>query len=82
MIKFSLQCDNGHAFDGWFRNNEDYEAQAERKLVACPACGSPDIHIGGKAAVKAPPKPRKRQLALVIALWVIFAGLLASKLVS
>ncbi|MEZ5553949.1 hypothetical protein [Haliea sp.] len=48
----------------------------------CPACGSPDIHIGGKAAVKAPPKPRKRQLALVIALWVIFAGLLASKLVS
>ena len=48
----------------------------------CPACGSPDIHIGGRAAVKPPPKPRKRQLVLVIALLVIFAGLLAYKLVS
>tara|TARA_R110000772_G_scaffold245757_1_gene359245 strand:- start:45498 stop:45704 length:207 start_codon:yes stop_codon:yes gene_type:complete len=48
----------------------------------CPACGSPDIHIGGRAAVKPPSKPRKRQLVLVIALWVIFAGLLAYKLVS
>tara|TARA_R110001599_G_scaffold64147_22_gene180434 strand:+ start:40367 stop:40531 length:165 start_codon:yes stop_codon:yes gene_type:complete len=48
----------------------------------CPACGSPDIHIGGKAPAKAPPKPRKRQLILVVALWAIFAGLLVSKLMS
>jgi hypothetical protein len=48
----------------------------------CPACGSPDIHTGGRAAVMPPPKPRKRQLVLVFALWVLFAGLMAYKLVS
>jgi len=48
----------------------------------CLACGSPDIHLTRKTPAKAPPKPRIRQLVLVLALWVIFAALLASKLMS
>jgi len=65
VIKFSLQCDNGHAFDGWFRNNEDYEAQAERKLVACPACGSP--HVGKSLMAPAVSTGRKREkIALAV----------------
>lgn len=40
MIRFSLHCDHGHEFEGWFRNNADFDRQAEMKLVACPSCGS------------------------------------------
>lgn len=40
MIRFSLHCDHGHEFEGWFRNNEDFTTQAERRLIACPVCDS------------------------------------------
>lgn len=40
MIRFCLSCDNDHAFDGWFRNGEDFETQRKRGLVACPVCHS------------------------------------------
>ncbi|MEP3668650.1 MAG: DUF1178 family protein, partial [Roseibium sp.] len=25
MIRYSLTCDAGHAFDGWFRNSDDFD---------------------------------------------------------
>jgi hypothetical protein len=40
VIRFSLRCDNGHGFEGWFRGNDDFNGQKERGLVTCPACGS------------------------------------------
>jgi hypothetical protein len=40
MIRYRLQCDQGHAFDGWFRNADAFERQSSRKLVHCPDCGS------------------------------------------
>lgn len=40
MIRFSLSCDKDHAFDGWFRNGEDFDAQKKRGLVSCPVCQS------------------------------------------
>ena len=43
MIRFSLACGQGHAFDGWFRSNEDFEQQNGRGLVSCPACGSASV---------------------------------------
>lgn len=46
MIRFSLSCDNDHEFEGWFRSNEDFDGQAARGLVSCPACGSVNV---GKA---------------------------------
>ncbi|KXF79391.1 hypothetical protein ATN84_06695 [Paramesorhizobium deserti] len=46
MIHFTLLCDQEHEFEGWFRNNEDYESQTARNLVSCPVCGSPKV---GKA---------------------------------
>ena len=46
MIRYDLQCDAGHGFDGWFRNSEAYERQAESGVLACPACGSTRV---GKA---------------------------------
>jgi hypothetical protein len=43
MIRFSLHCDHGHEFEGWFRDNADFARQAERKLVSCPVCNSPEV---------------------------------------
>jgi len=40
MIKFTLECEAGHDFEGWFGNSKDFEAQVQRNLVSCPVCGS------------------------------------------
>jgi hypothetical protein len=40
MIVFNLQCRKGHGFDGWFKSGADFDRQAKRGLVECPACGS------------------------------------------
>ena len=43
MIKYSLQCNKGHRFDGWFASGDAYDKQAKRKLVTCPVCGSDGV---------------------------------------
>jgi hypothetical protein len=43
MIRYRLQCAAAHEFEGWFRNAEDFDRQAKRKLVVCPSCGSTDV---------------------------------------
>ncbi len=40
MIRYSLVCDNAHAFEGWFRDSADFSAQAGDSLLSCPVCGS------------------------------------------
>ena len=44
MIVFDLSCDNGHCFEGWFRNSEDYISQLASGLLSCPSCGSEAIN--------------------------------------
>lgn len=46
MIKYTLVCIGAHSFDGWFRNSEDFDAQQNRSLVACPVCGSTEVRKG------------------------------------
>jgi hypothetical protein len=43
MIRFSLSCDHDHDFDGWFRNNDDFDKQKKRGLVSCPVCNSSKV---------------------------------------
>jgi hypothetical protein len=40
MIRYALNCDQGHAFESWFANSAAYDKQTKRALVACPVCGS------------------------------------------
>jgi hypothetical protein len=40
LICFSLHCERDHAFEAWFRNNDDFESQQKRGFVECPECGS------------------------------------------
>ncbi len=65
VIRFSLHCDHGHAFDGWFRNNDDFDSQAERDLVSCPVCGS--SHVSKALMAPAVSTGRKRdKIALAV----------------
>jgi hypothetical protein len=43
MIHYDLICDQGHGFDGWFRNSSAYDSQAEAGLVSCTVCGSSKV---------------------------------------
>ncbi|MEN7537119.1 DUF1178 family protein [Aurantiacibacter flavus] len=55
MIVFELSCDQGHAFEGWFRSSEDFAMQQDKGLLCCPQCGSSAID----KAPMAPAVPRK-----------------------
>ena len=43
MIRYSLHCERGHAFESWFQSSSAYETQEKRKLVNCPVCGSAKV---------------------------------------
>lgn len=43
MISYSLVCDRGHEFEGWFGSSKDFDDQNGRGLVSCPACGSAKV---------------------------------------
>ena len=43
MIRYSLSCDHGHAFEGWFSQGDDFDRQVETGFLTCPTCGSATI---------------------------------------
>ena len=43
MIVFDLLCAKGHRFEGWFGSAGDFDAQKERRLLACPTCGAAEV---------------------------------------
>ena len=61
MIRYTLACASGHAFESWFPSSGAYDEQAARGLVACPVCDSRKV---GKApmapAVARADKPADR----------------------
>ncbi|MFG1477622.1 DUF1178 family protein [Xanthobacter sp. V4C-4] len=50
MIRYTLRCANGHAFESWFPSSASYDDQRARRLVSCPTCDSTDV----EKAVMAP----------------------------
>lgn len=44
MIIFDLACQQEHLFEGWFRSQQDFDNQLARTLLACPHCGSTQVH--------------------------------------
>lgn len=65
MISFSIVCENDHDFEAWFRNSDDFDAQRRRKLIACPACGSPKVEKALMAPAVSTGR-RKEKMALAI----------------
>src|SRR5260370_38906090 len=74
MIRYALNCDNGHVFESWFANSAAYDKQAKRKLVTCPVCDSAEVEkaimaprlgpsLNSEAAEPRPPSPTPPNLA-------------------
>jgi hypothetical protein len=46
MIRFALVCSDAHEFEGWFRDNADFDKQQKHNMVSCPVCETQSV---GKA---------------------------------
>lgn len=44
MIRYSLRCGNDHGFDSWFKGADAFAALQSARQVACPVCGSTEVH--------------------------------------
>jgi hypothetical protein len=63
MIAYDLQCVNGHAFEGWFEDNQAYLAQKKKGLIACPVCNDTEVsRIPSTFAIKSSAIPRNISL--------------------
>ena len=40
MIRYALNCDHGHEFEGWFGASGDFDDQAAKGQLECPVCSS------------------------------------------
>ena len=43
MIKYNLKCKNGHEFESWFSNSEEFEKLKKKDLLECIYCSSKNI---------------------------------------
>lgn len=43
MIRYALQCPDGHRFESWFRDAAAFDTLAAAGRVACPDCGSTEV---------------------------------------
>lgn len=43
MIRYTLRCDKGHDFDGWFRSAAGFDALSAEGQVSCSICGSVSV---------------------------------------
>lgn len=60
MIKFSLRCDEGHAFDSWFKAGKAFDDLIARDMVQCPVCGSNAVTKALMAPAVALGQPQKQ----------------------
>ncbi len=62
MIKYTLKCKHGHAFESWFHSSDAFDALREAGRLTCVECGSTEIEKSlmapkvrpGRAAPPAP----------------------------
>lgn len=59
MKVLNLRCSNDHRFEGWFASEDDFAAQEQRGLMACPICddhaitrlpSAPRVNVLGRGA--------------------------------
>ena len=43
MVIYNLLCKKKHSFEGWFPNFDEFQKQAEQKLISCPTCGTTQV---------------------------------------
>lgn len=77
MIKYSLGCENGHVFEGWFAQSADFDRQVESGFLTCPVCNSTAISksLMAPSVSTARKKEAKQELAMNMARHEVMAKL-------
>lgn len=65
MIRYTVRCQAGHEFEGWYRDSKTYETLQAAGAVSCPDCGSAEVRrapmapalSGTKATQRGEPAP-------------------------
>jgi hypothetical protein len=60
VIKYSLLCSKGDAFEAWFGAIADYDVQREKHQIECPHCGDTAISKAPMAPAIGMTKKQKR----------------------
>ncbi|WEX76779.1 DUF1178 family protein [Sinorhizobium numidicum] len=66
MIRYTLSCDNGHAFEGWFSSSDDFDRQVDSHLVTCPTCSSASVSKQLMAPAVSTARKKEARQALVM----------------
>ncbi len=43
MISFDLECNNGHKFEGIFKDYQSFDEQLNKGIISCPICNDAEI---------------------------------------
>jgi hypothetical protein len=65
MIRFALVCSDAHEFEGWFRDNADFDKQQKHHMVSCPVCETQSV---GKALMAPSISTGQRQEKITLAM--------------
>ncbi len=70
MVRYSLSCADGHAFESWFQSATAFDDLAARGLLSCAECGSSKVDkalmapaVSTREALSTPRDPREAALA-------------------
>lgn len=70
MIRYSLRCADGHAFDSWFQSADAFDTLTARKAVTCIECGGTEVEkslmapsVATAAPLRQPESDREAALA-------------------
>ena len=56
MIRYTLNCNNGHQFDSWFSDSVSFEKLREKGHLECAVCSSKKVEKSLMAPVVTPKK--------------------------
>ena len=56
MIRYTLNCNNGHQFDSWFSDSASFEKLREKGHLECAICSSKEVAKSLMAPVVTPKK--------------------------
>ena len=64
MIKYTLNCNNGHQFESWFSNSASFEKLQKNRLLECTVCLSKEVEKSLMAPRITPDSVEKRETLL------------------
>ena len=64
MIKYTLNCNNGHQFESWFSDSGSFEKLKKDRLLECAVCNSKEVEKSLMAPRITPDSVEKRETLL------------------